>query len=311
MTKETNFAALLESEIDADSGVIQGVSVITEGVARGHNVLIDRTTLQQIKKCADAFKGGVKVKMNHWSGVESIVGALRTFRIKGKKLLADLHLLKANTHREAILEMARELPDSFGLSVSFSGKDEEKEGLMYARCDELYSVDIVEQPAANPTGLFEQKVSSVNLNERKNDLMATENTPVTPPATPAVPSVDLSSVLTQLQQLSADVKALKAAAPQDPDKKPLSEMTAGELKNLVTAEFATQFSKVGITPGTAAPNPTAQPAPPAAPPPAKKEFSAIVAEKVTGGMKKSEAITWAIDNHPAEYAEARAKGIKL
>lgn len=145
---------------DCEDSVISGVSVITEGEAKGHGVYIDEKTLQTVKACAETYTDGVKVKVNHGSAFDSIVGILRNFRIDGKKLLADLHLLKTHEMCEQICEMADEMPGAFGLSIAFSGNREEIDGKQYARCEELYSVDLVDDPAANPSGLFSIPVDS-------------------------------------------------------------------------------------------------------------------------------------------------------
>ena len=137
-----------------DDGVLRGVSVITEGEAKGHGVLIDSKTIETVKACADTHKDGVQVKIDHGTGFASIVGVLKNFRIEGPKLLADLHLLKTHEDYATIVEIAQAMPSSVGLSISFSGAREEIDGKQYARCTELYSVDFVDQPAANPSGLF-------------------------------------------------------------------------------------------------------------------------------------------------------------
>jgi hypothetical protein len=142
-------------KIDAAAGVIYGVSLATEGPARGHGVHCDRTTLEQLRECARAYSGGLKVKMTHRGDAGDIVGFLSNLRIEGKKLLGDLHLLESYEKRAYILELATKIPDTFGLSVAFSGPTEERGGLGFARCTEIYSCDLVSEPAANPTGLFE------------------------------------------------------------------------------------------------------------------------------------------------------------
>lgn len=98
--------ALGSARVDAKGGVIFGVAVITEGPALGHGMLVDVTTLEQVKACAEAYKGGLKVKMNHWSTVNDIVGYLQGFRIDGQVLRADLHLLKSAPTRDYVLELA-------------------------------------------------------------------------------------------------------------------------------------------------------------------------------------------------------------
>lgn len=296
------FEALTGSTVDPQTGILTGCSVLTIGVAKGHNVLVDLQTLKDVKACAAKFKGGVKVKMNHWSGADSIVGALRSFRIEGEQLKADLHLLKSHTQFETVLELAAEMPDQFGLSPSFTGQDEIKGGLQYARCSELYSIDIVDQPAANPTGLFSTATT-------QNPMSTPNTTPAAPAAAaaPAAPdfSATIAALTTQLSELTAKITRLEAAAPApDPEKKALSEVTLGEFKTLIAAETARQFAAVGLPIGGSAPGgPAPAPAAPAAP--VKKNFAAIVADNVTAGKSKAEAIRLAIKSNPAEYAEAR------
>ena len=159
MTK-TDFA-VLNGKIDAQSATISGVSVITVGEARGHGMQVDDTTLLQVKEAAETYSGGLKVKTDHFSGFNQIVGTLKNFVIDGDQLRADLYLLKNHEATARILEMAELMPDTFGLSISFSGEHEEQEsGTVFARCSEIYSADLVDAPAANPTGLFSVKVDS-------------------------------------------------------------------------------------------------------------------------------------------------------
>lgn len=159
MTK-TDFA-VLDGTIDAQAATITGVSVITVGEAKGHGMLIDAQTLLQVKEAAETYSGGLKVKTDHYTGFNEIVGALRNFVIDGDQLRADLYLLKNHDATPRILEMAELMPDTFGLSISFSGQHEEQDdGVVFARCSEIYSADLVDAPAANPTGLFSAKVDS-------------------------------------------------------------------------------------------------------------------------------------------------------
>lgn len=161
---KTLFSRFARAEIDAAAGVVSGVSVITIGEARGHykmddngNVvpmLVDSTTLQQVKACAEQYDGGLKVKLDHGSGAGDIIGVLKSFRIDGDKLRADLHLLETSPHRAYVLELAATMPDSVGLSIVFSGESEFRDGGAFARCTELYSCDLVDEPAANPSGLL-------------------------------------------------------------------------------------------------------------------------------------------------------------
>jgi len=154
------FQTPLHGEIDKANGIIRCVSLITCGLtARGHDLVVDETTLTQMHGCAKA-KGKLPVKLNHQSGVENICGYITDFHIVGNKLLGDWHLLKTHDEYAATLEKAEVMPDCFGLSVAFQGKGVAgRDGKQYARCDETLAVDCVTMPAANPDGLFQEKGS--------------------------------------------------------------------------------------------------------------------------------------------------------
>jgi hypothetical protein len=159
MTK-TDFA-VLQGQIDAQAATISDVSVITVGEAKGHGMQIDAQTLTEVKAAAETYAGGLKVKTDHYTGFNEIVGTLKNFRIDGDQLRADLFLLKNHDATARILEMAELMPDTFGLSISFTGEHEESDNdIVFARCTEIYSADLVDAPAANPTGLFSAKVDS-------------------------------------------------------------------------------------------------------------------------------------------------------
>lgn len=151
------FFSVNDGRVDRINYTVQGVSIITEGEAKGHNVEIDRTTLEQIASCAKQYKSGLKVKLDHGSGVESIVGTIKNFRIEGDKLLGDFYILKSHAKAAFLLDLIDNQPDTFGFSVHFLGDNEKREGKQFARCSEIYSVDLVSSPAANASGVFSAK----------------------------------------------------------------------------------------------------------------------------------------------------------
>lgn len=190
--------------IDTAAGIIHGVSVVTMGEATGHGLLIDQKTLEQMRDTASAYAGGLKVKMNHGSDFQSIVGVLKGFVMDGNQLRADLHLLQNSKERDRVLEMAEKMPDGFGLSVSFSNEPEEIEGRKFARCAEIYSADLVDSPAANPSGLFSKP--NTNMNE--------PNTTAEDVAKLAAEIADLKKVQeaykpTDLSKVTADIESAK------------------------------------------------------------------------------------------------------
>jgi len=138
---------------------IPGISVIELGVASGHNLWIDQTTLAQVLKCAQEHPNGVKATLNHSLDVRDSIGVLTNFRMDGTKVLADLELLDSNEANlnSKIVELARVMPNEVGFSVDFDRETEEIQGIPYARCSKLNAVSFVDQPAAT-SGMFTAKI---------------------------------------------------------------------------------------------------------------------------------------------------------
>jgi hypothetical protein len=166
MQKLTLFAAATGSRVDRESGILRGVSVITAGVeAKGHGIWIDQTSLEMVKAAAETYVDGLQVKSDHGSGFGEIEGVLRDFVIEGNQLRADFHLIKSGEEYDRICEMAEMMPSSFGLSIEFSGISEEIDEYRYARPVEIYAVALVDQPAANPSGLFQAMPEDIKPEE--------------------------------------------------------------------------------------------------------------------------------------------------
>ena len=157
------FSAIAGNQkIDTDAGIISGVSVITAGECAGKHAgtWIDQTTISALLSISAGFKDGVKVKLSqseeHDGSVGQIIGTLKAFRIDGDQLRADLHLLKSDENYGKILEMSAKMPEAFGLSVAVDKNYEKKGDKHFLRPTDIYSIDLVEQPAAN-RGLFSAK----------------------------------------------------------------------------------------------------------------------------------------------------------
>ena len=199
---------------EGDDMTLKGVSVLTTGTAKGHNLQIDSTTLEQVKKCAEAFKGGVKVNENHGAGIGDIIGKLTNFRIEQsgdqQKLLADLTFLKSRQDRaKYYMDLASEIPDAFGISISFSGESQMNgQDFDLARCSELYSADLVQHPASNPTGLFSADCGCVTVDKGENINM--ENKPAEPTDKKETPSYNMEDLGKQMAELASRLSALEA-----------------------------------------------------------------------------------------------------
>jgi len=197
-----------------DQALIMGVSVITEGDALGHGVMIDAMSLATIKEHATMKPNGVKVMLDHDDGIENTIGVMRNFAIEGIQLRADLQLLKAHGETPLIIEMAETMPELFGMSISFSGTLEEIGGVYYVRCEELYSIDIVDMPAANPSGLFSAKVDStqnaMDLQAITIELSAEKELRAAAAEQAKKNYSDFQNQITISTQLSADVQTITA-----------------------------------------------------------------------------------------------------
>ena len=147
-----------ESELE-----LPAVSILEEGEAKGHDLFVDKKSLQEALKIMKGARNGVKVKMNHGSGLDAVVGFARNPRIDGSRLIADLRLLRNSPHYGLIKEMASEAPDQFGVSLAFVNESETIDGKDYIRPQSIASADLVSSPAAT-NGLFEEMVKFMAKN---------------------------------------------------------------------------------------------------------------------------------------------------
>jgi len=242
---------------------LPSVSILTVGEAKGHNLLIDQTSLEQALAVAQTMKR-IKVTMGHGAQVDGILGYIDSFVIKGDRLMGDLTLF-STTQAQFVQQLAKELPEGFGLSLTFSGVPDEVGGNRYARVSEIYDISVVSAPAANPAGMFSaftavdiQKLQMIETPVVEKieaapvvEIIATpEVAPVVaalaevPAATPDAPVetkaaeptlVDIAAMLTELLGL---MKADDKEPAMDMNKKEDYDMAVIDQKNVITLEKA-------------------------------------------------------------------------
>ena len=309
MAAPTITFAAAAGQIDAASGVIRGVSLITEGPALGHGVMVDAKTLEQVKAAAEQYSGGLKVKLDHSGGAGDIIGYVDALRIEGKKLLGDLHLLENSPHRGYVLEIAEKIPDTFGLSIAFSGPVEmgaDKRTILQ-RCTEIYSVDLVSEPAANAAGLFERRMKAFQTtddNSSEEEKPEIEITiPMNEDAKKEIAGMIESAMMGMTERLSK-LEQLACGTEPKPAAMSANNTEAVALAAKQAAEAALkEFAKTIGAP--AAPAVSAEA-------PAKKEesksFESVVAAKaVELKGDKGAAIAFAIKTNPDLYATYRSR----
>ncbi len=163
-----------QPRVDRENRIIHGFAVATKGEAKGHGVLLDDLFLNQIVTQAELSKAGIKMRFDHPNAsntsMGTSIGRAKNFRRDGNVVRADAHLLKSaegapNGNLSGyIMDLAEEDPGLFGSSIAFvpaaveyqkdkDGKPD-KDRPPFARLKKLLAADIVDDPAANPEGLF-------------------------------------------------------------------------------------------------------------------------------------------------------------
>jgi len=270
-----------------EQALIMGVSVITEGDALGHGMMIDAITIAGISEHAMMRPNGVKVMLDHDDGIENTIGRMINFAVDGIQLRADLQLLKAHSETPLIIEMAQTMPELFGMSISFSGTVEEIGGMYYVRCQELYSVDIVDMPAANPSGLFSAIVDStqnaMDLQAITIELSAEKELRAAAADQAKKNYSDFQNQITISTQLSADVQTITAqlSALSETNAKLTTELAAAQsnIAEKINAEAVRVLASSGHAPIALGATPVA------AATMSRSEFSAMPAHRKSEFVK--------------------------
>ncbi len=172
---------------DSGAGLIRGFAVVTRGEAIGHDTWLDAEFLQETADRINAAgTSGIKSRFTHpnmsGDGLGRFLGRVKNGSVRGDQVLADLHIsrLAHNTPdgdlAEFVMGMADDEPDMFGTSIVFSrdeaaeavfaAENQDKRGRFvspdkkneqqfpHARLAELRADDVVDEPAANPGGMF-------------------------------------------------------------------------------------------------------------------------------------------------------------
>ena len=273
--------------------IIEGVSIISVGEAKGHGLFVDATTLQEVKACAESYAGGVKVNLDHGAGIKDIVGFCDNFRIIGDKLVADLNLLENAEKRAYVLEIAEKLPDTFGISIAFSGPVREVNGKRFASCTELYSADLVQTPAANPTGLF-----SFEAVDKISNQMEDATIEIEPKEEGGEISIaDLLKRLESLETAFGDYKKSMEEMPAaEPEKK--EEMSEDAALSRFEAKLDQIISNFGAAPMKASPAIEEKKEQPL-------DLKAVIDAKTSELGSRTAAIKFAMSAYPAEYIALR------
>lgn len=171
---------------DQGAGIIRQAAIVTRGEALGHGYWLDADFLQSTADAINARPQGVKSRFTHpglsSDGLGKFLGRAKNATIDGDVVRADIHFSEM-AHKtpdgdlaEYVMGLAEEDPEAFGTSIvympdwgeedRFESEHEDEKGrfqspdpdnvdnLPHARLFELWAADVVDEPAANPSGLF-------------------------------------------------------------------------------------------------------------------------------------------------------------
>lgn len=186
-----------QARIDRENGRMIGLSVITEGEAKGHEVWIDDTSLQTLLSAVSGQR--IQSYLTHINAIfgdrlTSEIGLFTNFRIDDDRVRADFEAFdsfreddKAKYNR--LFELAEKASDRFGISIVFRGnlawatddgdeiyseRGDKPDSARFqhpsVRFEKIDSADFVDDPAAN-VGLFCRKIDTqTNTNMTKDEL---------------------------------------------------------------------------------------------------------------------------------------------
>jgi hypothetical protein len=213
---------------------LSNVSILTVGEAKGHNLLIDQTSLEQALAVALTMKR-IKVTMGHGAEVSGILGYIDGFKIEGDRLMGDLTLFNTN-EAQFVQHLANVLPEGFGLSLTFSGVPEQVAGDRFARVSEIYDISVVSTPAANPAGMF-SAFTAVDMKKlQMNEAPVEVKKELSEPAVVAVPAPEAPAVETPV--VVEAPKAELAEMPADKPEEKMAEPTLIDIAAMLTEVLA-------------------------------------------------------------------------
>jgi hypothetical protein len=228
---------LAAGRVDSANGVIYDVTLAKSGViALGKFIFVDGdgnvtkdpakarrrlpvyTDDQTLETLMGAFQDAgtrIRTRVNHDDSIEARAGHTQNFRREGDRVIGDLYLLTNFPARDIVLEVAEKTPDLMGMSIDLVPTFEIKGDRAFMRVQELLAVDIVDEGAITPAGMFlnRDRVDTEHNSKTKPLLMAKE-TPAkeTPPAPdPTAMEASIKEMAARCDGLSAKVAALEAS----------------------------------------------------------------------------------------------------
>ncbi len=344
---------LKAGSVDAPRGVLSGCTVAKAGVqAQGKLVFLDKAgkivfdeelavrklpvftdakMLETLMSAAAAVGAKVKAREDHDDSIGARAGFFDAFKLEGDRVVADMHLFASYRNRDVVLETAANTPEEIGLSIDFIPEFEILADRALMRCKKLIAVDIVDEGAITPGGLFlsagvdsdenlqtapaepenkttmpptiEELSSQVSqLAKTVGECVAAMSKLSTPPAAPKEITEGLAAIRAEQEKLSLSVKEqgeklVTITADNVRLKKTASVLGVRVLPNAadrvtLANGSAEEIEKIGAGTG-------------------EKSYDDLVTERVASEKcKRSDAHLFVMKAHPEAYrTHLKAKGI--
>lgn len=191
--------------VDHELGAIRDVAVVTTGEAKGHGVQLDRAFVARVVELGQEAAHGIKCRFGHptasGSAMGDYLGRATNFRIDQDNpdigrcdvFLDDVaNKSPRGKLKDWVMAMAEKNSDMFGTSIVFSpgdlipppplfpdpdapdgpvepgdGGDVDFQNMPVATIKALNAVDLVDDPAANPDGLFSTGGELLNIDQNE------------------------------------------------------------------------------------------------------------------------------------------------
>jgi hypothetical protein len=233
--------------VDNDKGTLEGVKVIEVGqINDARPYYVDEMTLLQIEELGNRSRKGIKVRYTHADQEDAMgshLGRAVNFRIDGDCVRADIIMAKSafvspkGNLAGYVLSLAEEDSESLGMSVAgmLDGalmSDEGEGDLMPLRFSDLYSADVVADPAATRGGLFsiqEEETVTEELGVKVEVSVDEDTKPVQEMQDEMKPEV-------QAEEEVKEAPEAPEAAPEAPAEEPAPEGEDGEKEPVEASE---------------------------------------------------------------------------
>ena len=213
-----------QARIDRENGRMIGLSVITEGEAKGHEMWVDEISLQTLLKSVSVQS--IQAYITHSGAIfgdrlTNEIGLFKNFRIEDDRVRADFHSFDSfreddRAKYNRLFELAEKASNRFGISIVFSGSlawatmsgdepysengdrpEESRFEHPSVRFNKIDSADFVDDPAAN-SGLFCRKIDTPTNTNMTKDELQTQLSAV---------EVEKDALSTRIDQLETEKKA--------------------------------------------------------------------------------------------------------